>query len=524
MAKGSQSHFAHLPDVQIQRSVFRRDHQHKTTFDAGFLVPVYVDEVLPGDSFKLTMSHFARLATPLRPIMDNLYLESFFFFVPNRLIWDNWQKMMGERDTPYASIDYVVPHDTSDGIDPGTLEDYFGLPTRSAGPLPISHVSLYRRAYQLIWNEHFRDQNLQDSIAIDTGDGDTDIGSGTPLLRRGKRHDYFTSALPWPQKGADSEIALVGTAPIGSYDGTGRAVVDSFFNGSTPTDLRVGTTSNVFSTVSDPNVAGDLTQSIDTNDLYADLSSAAPVTINALREAFQIQRLLERDARGGTRYIEIIRSHFGVVSPDQRLQRPEFLGGGRSTVNITSVPNTAGGDSPQGTLAAYGVSAGAKHGFTRSFVEHGVIIGLVCVRADLTYQQGLQRPFSRRTRYDYYWPALSRLGEQEVLTQEIYYTDVEPLNQSVWGFQERYAEYRYKPSIITGLMRSNHPQSLDVWHLSQDFGSPPWLGPSFIEERPPIDRVVAVPSEPHFIFDAYFRLRCARPMPTYAVPGMIDHF
>jgi len=371
MAKGSQSHFAHLPDVQIQRSVFRRDHQHKTTFDAGLLVPVYVDEVLPGDSFKLTMSHFARLSTPLRPIMDNLYLESFFFFVPNRLLWDNWQRMMGERDTPYASIDYTVPHDTSDGIDPGTLEDYFGLPTQSTGPLPVSHVSLYRRAYQLIWNEHFRDQNLQDSIAIDTGDDDTDIGSGTPLLRRGKRHDYFTSALPWPQKGASSEIALGGFAPIAGTLSVPAGPIDVFQGpGFTPVTLGTSTGGGVFSS-NVPSTNEDLSFSrgevaVDPGGLSADLSSATPVTINALREAFQIQRLLERDARGGTRYIEIIRSHFGVVSPDQRLQRPEFLGGGRSVMNITSVPNTTGGDTPQGTLAAYGVSAGAKHGFTRS--------------------------------------------------------------------------------------------------------------------------------------------------------------
>lgn len=523
----SGGHFARAPQATVPRSAFNRTFGHKTTFNAGLLIPIYVDEVLPGDTFNLRVTGFSRLSTPLHPIMDNMQMETFFFFVPNRLVWDNWQKFCGECTDPDSSTDYLVPSlaDAPNGFTELSIYDYFGLPTKVKNLKKISALPL--RCYNLIWNEYFRDQNLQKSLPVPKGDGPDPLDANYNLKRRGKRYDYFTSCLPWPQKGPSVCLPLQGNANVLSTNVP--IVMDTDKDNSRRTLIH-------YKSANIPGYHMQLdgyaeaekgfVRFKDPVPLKVDLSSATATCINNLRQSFQIQKMYERDARGGTRYIEILQSHFGVISPDARLQRPEYLGGGSSPVIITPIAQTSAiseQPSPLGNLAAIGTCVLRGHGFVKSFVEHGYVIGLVAVRADLTYQKGVDRHWSRRTRFDYYWPAFAHLGEQSVLNKEIYAQGTDD-DDKVFGYQERFAEYRFKHSLITGLFRSNADKSLDSWHFSQDFESLPTLSGTFIEETPPVERIVAVTTEPHFIFDSEFKLKCARPMPAYSVPGFVDHF
>lgn len=510
--------FSNIPEANIQRSRINRSFSYKTTCSEGYLIPFYNDIMYPGDTFIGRATIFGRMATPVFPIMDNLFVDTFYFGVPWRLVWDKFQEFMGEVNRSGEITTYEIPHRTVvTAYQPNSLEDYFGLPTKVTG---YSHSILPLRAYALIYNDWFRSDYLQDPVGIEFGDYNEDSTNNYDdkyvLMRRGKRFDYYTSCLPFPQAGPGVEVSLSGDAPVRgpmfltNSSGTARA---QLFNGNDNTihcDIAAGT----YLYASNP-------ASSSPTGLYADLSSLASITINTLREAFAMQHFLERLAVGGNRYTEIVYSMFGVKSPDARLQRPEFLGHGQARININPVEQTAQSSetSPQGNLAAYAVFRNEHHAFSYSATEHMIILGLLSIRADLTYQQPLWKQWSYKTREELYWPQFSHLGEQAVYTREIDCRGTES-DSTVFGYQERYGECRYYPSLITGLFKSNTDSGLDRWHLSQDFEVAPVLNSDFIVDNPPVSRVVAVPSEPHFYIDIYMDLQCIRPMPIYSTPGL----
>ena len=521
-----QQMFAQVSRPKIQRSTFDRSHGRKTTFDAGLCIPIFVDEGLPGDTMNLSVGVFARFNTLIKPIMDNVYLDIHFWAVPIRLVYDYWEKLNGAQDNPGDSTSYVMPTITSPvgtGYGEQSIFDYFGLPTK----IPqFSHRADFLRAYNLIWNQNYRDENLQNSVVVNKGLG-PDASTDYTVLPRGMRKDYFTSALPWAQKASPVTVPLGTLAPVKGI-GKETAVYPTINQQVYETDLSTPTYANA-ARIS--NAAADeyffvkgTAASSAYPEIYADLSTASAITINALRLAVQTQSLYERDARGGTRYTEIILAHFGIMSPDARLQRPEFLGGFTSNINVSPIAQTnasAGGSTPQGNLAAMGTVNNNQKGFVKSFTEHEIVIGIASARADINYQQGLNRMWSRSTRFDFFWPDLAHLGEQTILNKEIY-CDGSVADNQAFGYQERYAEYRYKPSEVTGRYRSNSTVPLDMWHLAREFSSLPALNSSFIVESPPIDRVVAVTTEPDFLADFWFNLIHARPIPTFGTPASLN--
>lgn len=528
--------FSRAPQVNVPRSVFDLGHQIKTTIDVDYLYPIYSEEILPGDTFEFSHSLFGRLSTPMTPIMDRLYLDTFFFFVPTRLIDSNFKKLMGESPVGLPDNNVVVPKiNTGDsGVDFNSLYDYFGIPPSVAN---LDFTPYKMRAYTYIYNDWFRDANLIEptpvfgSFDYPPAEGAEESTESYTLLKRSKRLDYFTGALPWPQRGPTSYLPLTGTAPVigngmvvGITDGTSNYGLNS--GGSTEPNgysnlygMPVGTVSD--NTPMSQALGIGITTDSAKSGIVADLSEATALTVNQLREAIAVQHLYEAFARGGSnRYIEILRSTFDVVSPDARLQRSEYLGGSSTEMNVTTVAQTSATstDSPLGNLASF-VTVNNRASFKKSFTEHGYIIGVANVRSDLSYSQGIHRSDTRTTRLDYYWPQLANLGEQAVLNKEIYAQGTDADND-VFGYQERWAEYRYHPNVITGTFRPSHPQSLDVWHLSQEFESLPLLNQSFIEEAVPIDRVLAVTDEPAVLLWGQYFIKAARPMPLYSIPGL----
>lgn len=526
--------FNNIAPSAIPRSAFKRDFTRRSTFNQDYLVPMFLDEILPGDDINVRMNAFVRMATPIKPLMDNLYLDTFWFFIPNRLVWSNWEKFQGEQNNPGDSVAYSIPKLdktkaplSTTGFTVESIYDYFGLPISVTNIDGIS--ALFNRAYDLIYTDWFRDENLQNSILPPTGDGPDDPAIYT-LRKRNKRKDYLTSCLPWPQKGTAVSLSLGASAPlVFPTDNANRPKAGPNIFMST-THASNGTMKSGAAASDSLYQSGTGTAAVDRyltitglNNGTADLSAATAVTINALRQAALYQQILELDARGGTRYVESIYSRFGVISPDFRLQRPELIGQASSRINIYAVPQTAptvSGTTPQGNLAAFGTGViSGDHGCRYSATEHGMVIGLMNVRADLTYQQGLPKMFSRSTRLDFYEPLLNGLGEQAVLNKEIYAQGTSA-DETVFGYQERFSEYRFKNSEITGKFRSTAAQPLDVWHLSQKFGSLPLLNDSFITEAVPMSRVLAVNTEPAFLFDANYSYNHVRPMPIRSNPGI----
>lgn len=564
MNRNTESHFSTLPHIDIQRSRFDRSSSIKTTFNAGAVVPFYLEEVLPGDTFNVKTSKVVRMQTLLTPIMDNIYLDTYYFFVPNRLVWQHWKEFCGENtesawipETEYAMPQITSPADK--GWEVGTIADYFGIPTGVKG---LSVSALPFRAYALIINEWFRDENLQDPLVVPVDDSTvagsngatlvTDVAKGGKPFIACKYHDYYTSALPAPQKGPDVTIpvsaganlpvmatkdvhaaggySLFGNARVntsGAYSkGTGYASASIGGDFSTPTTFSFSQASSPVAVPSSNDPAY-----FDPTNLWAiDNGAVSAATINQLRLAFQIQKFYERQARGGSRYTEVIRSFFGVTSPDSRLQRPEYLGGNRVPININQVVQQSGtggsSSTPQGTVVGMSQTTDTNSDFIKSFTEHGFIIGVMVARYDHTYQQGLDRLWSRKDSFDYYWPVFANIGEQAIKNKEIY-AQGNATDDEVFGYQEAWSEYRYKPNRVTGEMRSSYEQSLDVWHLADDYEKLPSLSAEWIQEdAKTVDRVLAVSQNlsHQFFADIFIQNKCTRPMPMYSIPGLIDHF
>lgn len=572
--RNSNARFELAPQVETERSTFDRSCNIKTSFDVGQLIPFYVDEVLPGDTFEISTSKVARLQTLITPVMDNLYLDTYYFFVPNRLVWDHWQEFCGENKTGtwYPDVEYTIPQvfppsgsfdGEGNGWITGTIADYMGIPCNYdlnlQDEVDNTINALPFRAYALICNEWFRDENLQDPLYIPTGDativgsnGDnyvTDVVAGGKPFIACKYHDYFTSCLPSPQKGPDVSF-LTGYAPVvGVANASIGTIAKTDTKPYTVANINTGNTVRgqlLLSNSNNGQMATLLTEEFGVNNaqgyfnnLFANLSdtripglvpgTSVAASINQLRQAFQIQRLLEKDARGGTRYIEILKSHFGVTSPDARLQRPEYLGGNRVPLNIEQVLQTSEttDTTPQGNLAGWSQTNDYNDDVHKSFVEHGYIIGLMCARYDHSYQQGLNVMWKRKSRFDFYWPALAHLGEKPVYDYEIFWKDGNDITYETFGYQEAWAEYKYQPNYITGEMRSQYAQSLDFWHFADDYATVPQLSEEWIiEDKTNIDRCLAVSSRVsnQIFIDIMVKNKCTRPMPLYSIPGLIDHF
>ena len=552
MNRNSEYNFAQNPQVGVSRSRFQRNSDNKTTFNTGDLIPIYLDEVLPGDTHQIDVACVMRMATPIFPVMDNAYCDFYFFFVPNRLLWEHWKEFMGEnKETAWTpKTEYSVPQVTAPagGWAEGTLADYLGLPTKVEG---ISVSALPGRAYGLIYNEWFRNQNVTQPTLVEVTDATTtgkNDGSATndsaitlaKPLKAAKVFDYYTGALPEPQKGEPITLPLTGNAPIKSYLNKEMTIpATSIKSGSEYSNpwtwggneavliQSEGGNGTMAGAVKGNNDFASIGTEVTSPRAYigADLGSVAATTINQLRQAFQIQKLLEKDARGGTRYREVLREHFGVISPDSRMQIPEYLGGYRLPINVSQVIQTSSSDdtSPLGNTAALSVTTMNKPMFTKSFTEHGLIMGLAVVRTDQTYQQGIERMWSRKGRYDYYWPVLANIGEQAILNKEIY-AQGNGKDDEAFGYQEAWADYRYKPSKVTGLFRSNAQQSLDAWHYAQDYNALPTLSTAWMEQgEAEMKRTLAVQNQPDFIADFYFMNKTTRCMPVYSIPGLIDH-
>lgn len=565
MNRNAESHFSTLPSADIQRSRFDRSHQHKTTFNAGELIPIFVDEVLPADTITMDMSTLVRMSTPIFPTMDNAFLDIYFFFIPYRLVWDHWKEFQGENTSGYwtQTVDYEIPQLTtvfdpsngSEGFDKGSLGDYFGIPTGVSG---LSFSALPFRAYVLTFNEFFRDQNTMSpayfiktdvnhtAVSRNASSGSLDdillsaLYGGTPLPVS-KYHDYFTSCLPAPQKGPAVDLPLyqdnipVFTGPFRLNRPSQQPLLFNPVGDQRDTSRQMG-----LNFVSQDTYQAGFVNSSDgvpvdggvvPNNLYADVSNVAVATISQLRQAFQIQRLLEKSGRSGSRYREVLKAHWGVTSPDSRQQVPEYLGGKRIPINVDQVLQTSSTDStsPQGNTAAYSMTTDIDSSFTKSFTEHGIILGLACVRTEHSYQQGLERFWSRKSKFDFYWPTLAHISEQAVLVKEIYATGSDH-DDDAFGYQEAWADYRYKPSRVSGAFRSNYAQTLDSWHYADYYtgGNDNFvLNAEWLKETPVnIDRTLAVPSETEdqFIADFYFKAVYTRAMPLYSVPGLIDHY
>ena len=547
--RNTESHFSQIPRANIRRARFKRDYSNTTTINEGEIVPIYVDEVLPGDTISLTQNSLVRMATPIYPVMDNCYMDIYYFFCPNRLVWEHWENLMGQNDDSYwaPKTEYSVPQVTapSGGWNEGTIADYMGIPTKVAN---ISVNAMPFRAYARIWNEWFRDENLQQPVMQDTDDANNtgsnnanyiqDAQNGGLPLKAGKMHDYFTSCLPEPQKGEAAGIPInIGQIPVTTEDPNGRTAgnYEMYFGlfgknagnlGFTgyANDLTVTNSTGRMGANKNNEVTSAIGSGFAPVNLVTEDVNAAIFTINELRQAIAIQHILEADARGGTRYTELLKNEFGVTSPDSRLQRTEYIGGTRIPINISQVIQQSATDttSPQGNTAAYSLTTSRNKMISYSATEHGYILGLAVIRVDHSYQQGLRRMWSRKRRFDFYHPMLANLGEMEVLNKEIYCQGNET-DEDVFGYQEAWADYRYHPNMVTGEMRSNYAQSLDAWHYADYYEELPVLSSEWIQEgKENIDRTIAVQSEisHQFIANFYFDQTWTRPMPIYSVPGL----